>query len=480
MKIDCHGRPPNILYVFADQLALQHCGYAGARQAKTPNIDRFATRAVDCRNMIASTPVCAASRASLFTGKYTTSTGMVINELRMNTRHAALGHVLTAGGYDTCYIGKWHLYANQLWHHDNPKNSFVPPGPDRLGFDGYWAGCNFNHNSYAGYYHENSIEKIPYAGYEPDIQTDMMIRWLEERHVGKERGGPGAPFAAVLSWGPPHDPWTDDNVPEEYRSRFADENFPNPPNYLGENDPYADQWARLSPEEREQLPHWRRNYYAMTANLDWNFGRLLEALQRLGLEENTLVVFSSDHGECFGAHGRRAKNTFYEEACRVPFLIRCGGHTPQGLRLDACLTLVDVMPTLLGLAGLPIPAETEGMDASHLVLGQAGPEPDAALMQNTGACADWIDGHEWRALRDQRHTYAIYRRDGSELLFDNLTDPHQMKNLAAEEGSRPLLETFRARLKGKMAAINDTFECCTWYRDHWIEDRNILRTATLK
>jgi arylsulfatase A-like enzyme len=101
-------------------------------------------------------------------------------------------------------------------------------------------------------------------------------------------------------------------------------------------------------------------------------------------------------------------------------------------------------------------------------------------MQNTGACADWIDGHEWRALRDQRFTYAIYRRDGKELLFDNLADPYQMKNLAEDPVFQSSMEKFRSLLKTKMKSINDTFECCTWYRDHWTENRIVVRTATLE
>lgn len=113
MKIDPgSSRRPNILYVFADQLGLPHCGYADARHAKTPNIDSFAAKAVDFRNMVASTPACAATRSSLMTGKYATSTGMVINELRMNTGHTCLAQVATSHGYQTCYIGKWHLYGN--------------------------------------------------------------------------------------------------------------------------------------------------------------------------------------------------------------------------------------------------------------------------------------------------------------------------------------------------------------------------------
>jgi arylsulfatase A-like enzyme len=110
-------------------------------------------------------------------------------------------------------------------------------------------------------------------------------------------------------------------------------------------------------------------------------------------------------------------------------------------------------------------------------LGREGPEPEAALMQNTGACAAWKDGYEWRALRDKQHTYAVYRRDGRELLFDNQADPCQLVNLADDPRHAERREHFRRMLKRRMAELSDTFEQCTWYRDHWTVDRNILRGA---
>lgn len=464
---------PNLLYVWADQLGLNHCGYAGAAQAHTPTLDRLAAEGVSFRNAVSTMPVCAAHRASLLTGKYPTSTGMVINELRMNTHHRCIGHVLTDGGYQTAYIGKWHLYANQLGNHLDPRNSFTPPGPDRLGFDGIWAAYGFHHEYYNAYYHTNTPAKIPYppGAYEPDAQTDLMIDALGKLSKG------GQPFAAFLSYGTPHDPWNDGNVPPEYRAMFEKVPLPNPPNYKPENDPYADAWGRLSPADRTRLEAWRRNYYAMVANLDHNVGRLLLALERLGLAQNTVVVFSSDHGEMFGAQGRRAKNIFYEEAARVPFLVRWPGRIAAGATADACLGTPDIYPTLAGLLGLKVPAEVEGMDLSHCALGRPGPEPEAALLQNTGACAAWEDGHEWRALRDKRYTYAVYRVDRSELLFDNANDPYQMRNLAGDPAHRETMERFRALLKRRMAELEDTFEACTWYRDHWTKDRVILRGA---
>ncbi|MBL7152172.1 MAG: sulfatase-like hydrolase/transferase [Phycisphaerae bacterium] len=467
------GRP-NLLFLFADQLGYTRCGYAGDRKAQTPNLDKLASQGVNFRNAVSNMPVCAAYRASLFTGKYTTSTGMVINELRMRTDHECFGHVLTRSGYQTGYIGKWHLYANQLGSHSDPKNSFTPPGPNRLGFDGYWAAYGFHHNYYNAYYHTDSPAKISYGddAYEPDAQTDMMIDYI--RGAAKS----DKPFAAFLSYGTPHDPWSANNVPAKYREMFESVSLPNPPNYKDQNDKYADGWGRLRTEQRKSLETWRRNYYAMTANLDWNIGRLVDALDKAGLGENTIVVFTSDHGEMFGAQGRRAKNIFYEEAARIPFLIRRPKEIAAGSVSDACLSTVDIMPTVLSLMGLKVPKDVEGMDLSHCALGRKGPEPQAAFLQNTGACAAWQNGHEWRALRDKQYTYAIYRVDKSELLFDNKNDPYQMTNLAGEAKHARTLSRFRKMLAAKMESLNDTFEKCTWYRDNWTDgNRNIIRGA---
>ena len=464
---------PNLVFVMADQLGASRCGYAGDEKARTPNIDRFASEGVDFRQAVASSPVCAAFRASLFTGKYTTSTGMVINELRLGAGHECFGHVLTRGGYRTGYIGKWHLYANEMGNHLDPKNSFVPPGPDRLGFDGYWAAFNFNHGYYNACYHTDSPAQIPYGegAYEPDAQTDLAIDFI------RGAGEADDPFALLLSYGTPHDPWSPENVPPEYLDMFSDVEFPHPPNYEPENDPHADGWGQLSARAREHMPSWRRVYHAMTANLDWNLGRLLDAIAAAGLSGDTIVVLGSDHGEMFGAHGRGGKNIFYEEAARIPLLVRWPGRIAAGTVSDVCLSTVDIMPTLLSLMDLPAPRDAEGMDLSHCALGTGGPEPEAAFLQNTGACAAWIDGHEWRAMRDKQYTHAVYRVDGLELLFDNAADPYQMRNLAGDPKHAATMDRFRAMLAAKMASLNDTFEACTWYRDHWTEDRIILRTA---
>lgn len=464
---------PNLIYVFADQLRYQSLGYAGDARAKTPHIDKLAQSSMSFDQCVSGSPMCAPYRASLFTGKYSSSTGMVINELRMNPNHRCFGHILHDGGYDTFYIGKWHLWANELGNHNDSKNSHTPPGEYRLGFDGYWATYGFHHTYWDQYYHENSPERITIEGYEPDGQTDLAINKLKLATQAEK------PFALFLSLGTPHDPWDVDNVPAEYLDMFADVDFELPENYKPDNDPHGDAWARLNEQQRSELTEWMRVYYAMTANLDWNIGRLVDAVDEMGLFDNTVFVFTSDHGEMFGAQGRRAKNIFYEEAVRVPFLIRWDGHIQANSVSDVPLNTPDIMPTLLSAMSLDIPAEVEGYDFSTAFTHDSDDAPEFALMQGMGATAIFEDGHEWRALRNKQFTYAIYRDDKSEYLFDNFNDPLQTVNLANEPAYQDQLDSCREMLQTRLIDLNDTFEACTWYEKNWIEDRIIKRTATL-
>ena len=470
-----HTQRPNLLYIFADQLRADALSYAGNSIVHTPNIDRLRQEGVLFTNATTMSPVCAAYRASLLTGKYSSSTGMVINEIRMNSNHRCIGHVLGNAGYQQAYIGKWHLWANST-DHAIMENHFVPPGPDRLGFDGYWAAYNFWHEYYKAFYFEDDFVRHDVNGYEPDVQTDLAIGQLE-----RFRAQDG-PFSMFLSYGTPHDPWTQDNVPPEYYERFKDVEIPFPETWSDMPDQYMDRfkdpewWLR---EFKPQFVESQRVYYAMIANLDWNIGRLLDALDESGLRKNTIVVFTSDHGEMFGAHGRTQKMVFYDEAVRVPFIMCWPDKIQSEASSDVCLNTPDIMPTLLSMLTLPIPEEVEGMDLSQHAMGKEGPEPEAAFLQGMGHTYLWEDGFEWRALRNREFTYAMYLVDRSELLFHHVSDPLQRINLAKNPDYQDVLNHFRRQLKEKMDSLHDSFERCTWYRDHWVEDRCIIRTASL-
>lgn len=465
------NRKPNLIYVFADQLRYQSCGYAGDEFARTPNMDRLASEGCNLYQAVASTPVCAPYRASLMTGKYQSSTGMVINEIRLSPEHKCFGHVLTENGYKTGYIGKWHMWANQLGHHNLTKNGFVPPGPYRLGFDGFWAAYNFNHYYYHSPYFLNNAEPHLRQEYEPDGQTDMAIDFIKRAAKDPQ------PFALFLSWGPPHYPWGLDNVDPKWADQFRDTDIPLSPSYSNKSDPYADAWQALPPDYDAKVRNWMKTYYAQTASLDANLGRLMHALEAAGIADDTILVFTSDHGEMFGAHGRQAKLIFYEEAARVPFLVRWPKKIAKKTVSDVPLCTPDIMPTLLSMMSLPIPRTVEGQDLSSAIIEKRSDLKQTAHMQGMGSTAAWTDGSEWRALRDREYAYAIYRKDRRELLFNHRKDPYQLVNLADDRSFQTTLQHYRSISETWRTEHNDSFENCSWY-ERWTKDRNIVNTAT--
>ncbi len=464
---------PNVIVVVADQLRYQSTGYGGDKRAITPNIDRLATQGMSFRQFVANTPVCSAFRASFLTGKYASSTGVAVNELRMNPNQDSIAHMFGRGGYACEHIGKWHLWAAES-DHGAIRNQYTPPGPYRMGFDSFWAGYNFNHQNFQSWYFLDGPEPQRIKGFGDTKFTDLAITRVRENASKKK------PFFMLLALSTPHDPWSKNNVPAEWYERFKNVEFPLPETWSDKPDPYMDRnaepkrWLSLW---KPSMPEYQRVYYAMTAALDEQVGRLLAAVDEAGLRDNTIVVFTSDHGEMFGAHGRVYKMTFYEESVRTPLLVRWPGHIQAGAKSDACISTVDLMPTLLGLAGREIPKAVEGMNLAPLALGKDGPAPDAALLQGMGHTYQWQDGFEWRALRDQRFTYARYLRDGRELLFDNAADPLQKQDLAGDAAHREDLTKMRERMNKRMAGIGDTFQKCSWYRDHFTENRVIVRGA---
>jgi arylsulfatase A-like enzyme len=465
---------PNVLIIMADQLRYESCGYAGDPKAITPHIDRLAADGMSFDNYVVNTPVCAATRATLWTGKYASSTGMVVNELRINPNHDTLGHLLTAKGYQCDYIGKWHLWASQAGRHRQTANAFCPPGPYRLGFDGFWAAYNFNHGNYNAFYFRNTPRRHEIDQWGPVHFTNLAIDQLQQ-HAQQD-----SPFAMVVSYSPPHDPWTKDNVPAWWYDRFRDVEFNLPSTWSDTPDPRMDRNAnpgRWLNHWKPSLPEFMRVYYAMTAALDEQIGRLLAALEAAGLADNTIVIFTSDHGEQFGANGRVFKMTFFDKSARVPLLVRWPGKIPAGRRSTACISAVDVMPTICGMLGVGFPDSVEGIDLSDVTRVDCSCEPDFAFLQGMGHTFQWKDGFEWRAVRDQQFTYARYLSDGHELLFDNRNDPQQSTNLIDNPDYHRDRDRLRQWMAEKMLVLKDDFRPCTWYRDHWTKDRAILQAA---
>lgn len=470
---------PNLIYVFADQLRADVLGYTGDSKAITPHIDGFSRQAVNFENAVSVTPVSAPYRSCLFTGKYTSSTGMVINEINMNPNHRTIAHVLGDAGYNLGYIGKMHL-------NDQHKRSYKKY-PERMGFNGYWAGYSFHHESYTAYYYtddKNGNEiKVDLKGlYESDVFTGLALEYM------KEAASQDKPFALFLSWNPTHDPWIKENTPQHCYDKFKNVQFELPINFKSTPDKYMHRYPqeffvgdsawKESFIKNGGYQETMRCYYSMVNSIDEQFGRVLAMVDSLGIADNTIVVFTSDHGEMFTSQGRMYKLTFYDEAARVPFLVRYPQMQIQG-KNDVCLNTPDIAPTLLGLMGLSqeIPSEMEGQDLSFILRNEEGKEPTFAFLQGMGHTYQWKDGYEWRAIRDKRFTYAKYLRDGSELLFDREKDPYMMQNVVDNKEYNQVLRKLRNEMFAKMEELNDDFKPCTWYRDHWMYKNYSIKAA---
>ena len=430
---------PNVFLVLADQWRAQAFGFAGDGNVKTPHLDQLAGQSVRFINAIAGMPVCCPTRASLLTGQRPLTTGVFLNDVPLNPQAITLAKVLRAAGYDTGYIGKWHLNGDG-------RSRFIPR-ERRQGFD-YWKALECTHDYNRSFYYADGPEKRSWNGYDAIAQTEDAARYL------RAQARAGKPFFLVLAWGPPHDPYS--TAPERYRALYSAAKVK-----LRSNVPQA-----MRASARQLLA----GYYAHCTALDDCLGSLLETLKETGLEQNTLLVFTADHGGLLGSHGGRNKQQPFDECVRVPLLL----HWPAGLgtrgrQLEALINSEDLMPTILGLCGAPIPRTVEGLDYSDYLRGGKDPSDGAALISCAAPFGQWTrrtGGREYRGIRTLRYTY-VRDLTGPWLLFDDHQDPGQMKNLLGTRGSAGLQQRLEAILDRKLAEAHDEFLPAEEYIRKW-------------
>jgi|GEM_PF-25096 len=457
------SRPPNLVFVFPDQFRAMAMGFAGADPVLTPNLDRFAAAARYFPNAVSNLPVCSPYRAMLFTGRWPYSTGLTGNcqsgvpGLFLKPEERCFSDVLAGTGYVAGYIGKWHLdtpteedarYGEGRRGDGSVWDAFTPPGPRRHGFTFWHAyGCCDRHLR-PHYWHGQAPVSQPTAveGWSVAHETDVAVEFLRNRDGGVR--DPGKPFALFVAFNPPHTPFN--QVPEEYRARYAGRA---PAELLVRPNVPGDARGDLA---RRSVA----DYFAAVTGVDEHFGRILAALDEGNLGDDTVVVFSADHGEMMGSQGRMHKGVIYEESFRIPLLIRFPGRVQPG-RDPLHISVPDMMPTLLGLMGLGgrIPPQVEGRDWSRQLLGQDGPRPTSSFFIACGQKPEWGQ----RGLRTDQHTFAVTRGgtgDGTVLLFDREADPGQLRNRAAEQP-----ETFRqllVELNAWLALTRDPWGHLDW------------------
>ena len=468
-------RPPNVLFIFADQLRADICGAYGDYRLKnilTPNIDRLAGQGVTFTNALSSAPKCTPFRGMLMTGKYPTHSGLVINFVHVSPEQNpdCIANIFARNNYETAFIGKWHLAAGG-WrnpgHTELPDitDNFVPPGPARLGFQ-YWAAYNFHSDFNNYYYYHDEDKRIFSEKFETDTLVDQAIGYMESRKNSDK------PFFLMVAPHPPHPPYRPSHTPEGYLKKVV-------------SDPL---WSPNVPEE-ERIKHKKRLrcYLAMCKNLDDGIGRLMKFLDESDLSEDTLVVFTSDHGEMHGSHGRYNKKVPFAESVDIPLFLRWPGVIPAGQKVADLYTPMDHLPTLCTLCGLEIPDGIDGDDLSDAVLNRAG-----RVQKKEALMATYVSGYntftsgkpylEWRGVHTGRWTYFRWLRYPDHLktdeeMYDNNADPYQMKNLVFSEGHSIRLDSLRSTLARLLAEAHDEFLPGTAYADWYDADRRLIRTA---
>lgn len=431
---------PNILFVIPDQWRAQAFGFAGDPNVRTPHLDRFERECVNFTQAVAGMPVCSPTRASLLTGQRPHTHGVFINDVPLSTNAVTLPKVLKAAGYDTGCIGKWHVDGH------GSRSAFIPR-ERRQGFD-YWKVLECTHAYNNSPYYADGSEKLKWEGYDALAQTRDAQAFL------RSRTNSARPFLLWLAWGPPHNPY--ETAPPKYRAMYSPENIQLHPN--------VPETARV--KARQELA----GYYAHCTALDDAFADLLRTLEETGLATNTIVVFTSDHGDMLWSQNQQRKQRPWEESARVPMLMRLPntlGIKPR--RLAATINTEDVMPTLLGLSGVPVPKSVEGFDFSGALRGGADPSGGATVVRCITPFGEFTrarGGREYRALRTAQHTYAR-SLDGPWLLYDNENDPYQLNNLAGQSAYAPLQKKLDAMLKEKLAAQRDEFRPGPEYIRQW-------------
>ena len=422
------GRP-NLLILHTDQQSAWTLGAYGGRLVGTPNADRIAREGAVFANFFTNSALCTPSRGCFFTGRYPHCHGAYDNNIELNRDEVTLAHLLAMAGYETGYAGKWHLDGP-------PKPGWLTPQRS-MGF----AHCR-------GMFNRGHYKKVAERdGGPPDLAAldgpgRYMTDWLADKTI-ECLGTASRPFFWTVSFPDPHTPF---NVRQPFASMYDPADMPVPGSFRQEGLPGWAERARgaydgkaaeagLSPEGL--LQRNKAAYCGEVRCIDENVGRILECLERRGLLDETVVVFTTDHGEYMGEHGLYHKNHVYETAYRIPLLVRFPAGVRRGTIVDRCVSTVDFQQTILGLLGVAPSGAEQGRDASPLLRGQEIEWADEAFIHHST--------FGFAGIFTRQHQLCL-ARCGDHVFFDRLGDPGQVTNLITEPSHRRVREELAARI----------------------------------
>lgn len=413
------GTPPNVIVFFTDQQRWDTTGAHGNPLGLTPNFDRMAREGTHVGHSFTVQPVCGPARSCMQTGMYATSTGSFVNDIPLDPKLRTLAHHFKDAGYHTGYIGKWHLASRD-----------PVPSEERGGYE-EWLAANileFTSDAYDTVLFDEDEQPVKLPGFRVDALTDASIRFVD-RHQSE-------PFFLFLSFLEPHHQNHRDDypAPEGYREQYDGRWIP-------------PDLAALGGNAHAQLG----GYYGMVKRLDEALGRLFDALESLHLRENTIVLFTSDHGCHFKTRNAEYKRSCHDASLRVPTAFVGPGFDGGG-SVGRLVSLVDLPPTLIDAAGLSPSEAMEGRSIIPLLVGGAADDQEDEVF------AQISEDNMGRALRTRRWKYAIHAPDADpfkdakashyeeQFLYDLQADPHELDNLIGMAAFRHVADELRGRL----------------------------------
>lgn len=432
-------KAPNLLFVFSDQHTFDMLNCYGNEQIISPNIDKLAEEGLLFNHCISNSPTCTPYRGMLMSGKYALNNGCFTNDRPLIPGHGKkFAEVLRDAGYSTAYVGKWHLLGGD-------RNRPIPEGPLRYGFDElfYTNNCHVDFRPGNCFYWNEEGEKSYFDEWEVYGQTQQALEYLDGRK------GLEDPFALFISWHPPHDwgKFEGEDGKMHYRYETLDELME-----LYERDD-----IQVRPG-MESTPDLRRMYHgqmAMVTGVDIAFGQLMDKLKEMGADENTLVVFTSDHGDMLEfANAGVPKQYPHDYSLRVPYIMRWPGKIAKNKDTDLLFGALDIMPTVLGLMDLEVPAECQGKDLSEPILNGDEDAVDFVPIWS-------YYNNSYKGVITKEWTYTVTKPEQisplHSVLFDRKNDPYQLENLNDSEAHQPVRDSLWKITSGWMERFEDEF-----------------------
>ncbi len=450
--------PKNVILIMTDQQHYRTLGCTGASEARTPNIDRLAQRGVVFRNHIVANPVCSPSRGCIMTGKHTTEHGLWFNGCTLPTSHQTVPTAFNEAGYQTAVFGKMHLVPIIRRTQPHPPYGFqtaeVAEGDQQLIDDAYFRWLRTTNpdlfvqylaEMYEGGHADGYKSKLPEKYHLSRWVTDRSIDWLKNRRTTKQ------PFFMKVSYFDPHHAF---NPVEPYASMYDDIDVPEPVFEDGAIDSKPQHYRNYlkscqnMTRDSKRMTAIIKSYHAMVAHIDACVGDLMKTLEDQGLAQDTVVMFTSDHGELLGNHGLLWKGPYMlDDLLRVPMVVGIPGGPGKGQVTDELTSAVDIFATLGSVAGLADFPRHSGRRFIDSDLNLFPDQPHEYVL------TEWehpkaSSSDSLRCLRTKTHKLVHYNHSDEGELYDLQNDPHEFRNLYEESAHKALCHQLTDQLAG--------------------------------